>query len=373
MRWHGRVGMRGFDKHSQFHRNFSELEEHLSKFYIDFYHLTVDFLNTRHFLYGQPDSQLPESVLCLIMHLLDEYMPMGILSLNQISSAKRVLRLIKCRGTYSNSNHSNQFYQMIPHSGNPKRLCLINDDQKYKSKELVVNNLRSVIESLDTGRKSSINPIEYFTQDWLRTQLYEIDTYSSEYQRIKCCVERTQYRNDYFLRLKRLFKVSSHANENFNSEIKNHHLLYHYTPQFNILGILREGLHVAPSHVYSANRFFGKHIYFWDCATIALSKFRNYPSNKAVLIICRVALGIEQIVPQSYFRDGEEVILEDGKNSLRCRGTLCRGSRSRSCQINEAKMFCGRVSDGWNTNYDLYNKYMVPNENQVKIEYIAEF
>lgn len=45
--------------------------------------LLVQYINASHLVFGQPQSRLTETVKKLLMHLLDEYMPTGILTLIQ--------------------------------------------------------------------------------------------------------------------------------------------------------------------------------------------------------------------------------------------------------------------------------------------------
>lgn len=371
--------MLGFIKSTSlnYHANKEDFERHLEMYSKSegFYRLKVNFLNTQHMMHQQPESQLAAPVKDLLMFLLDEYFPMGLNSIDQLNVAEEKLkeiRMVLSIGNKVDIAEMIAWYEMVPHSGNECRLQAIDSIQKCDSKLGMLIRFRSLIESLLAGRESSLNPIDYFLRYGLRTELNVIDCDSPDYQNIQDCIEKTQHPNSHFLRLKNLFGVSSHANSNFNHNIGNHTLLYHFTHQSNILGILREGLLVAPSHIYSVNRFFGPGIYFLDCASIALSKFREYPPNTAVLLICRVALGNEQMVQQQYLGEGQEFIFKDGINSLRCNGLDYSETNKQYNEINGAKMFCGQIQ-GSLSGFDAYNKYLVPNANQVKIEYIAEF
>lgn len=342
-----------------------------------FYILNLDFINASHLDFNQPNSVMSATTKQLIMYLLDEYMPTGIIKFDQLEEPEEILTEIR-RQLSENIELdvmlSKRFYEIIPQIGSVHRLQVIDSIEKCNSKLEIIARIRSTLESLNAGIRSSMNPIDYFRKYFVRTQLDEIDPMSLEFQIIKRCIEKTQIPNDHFLRLENLFKVCSHADAKFNTQIRNDHLLYHFTFPANILGILREGLLAAPSHVYSMNRFFGNGIYFWDCASIALHKFRDYPSNRAVLLICRVAIGNQKLVPQLYLNQGEIFELENGMNSLFCQGTHFSNARDEFDVINGAKMFGGQIPNITDSmEFTAFNKYMVPNENQVKIEYIAEF
>lgn len=167
--------MPGFcDTSSQCHLDFEDFERIIDDEQRNgFYLLTVDYLNAEHLVYEQPDSQLPHSAMFLITNLLDEYMPMGILSIDQVIAADDILKEIKNQN-YANIDLSKQYFQMIPHRGNLLRLKPIDNEQKYKSNVEFLNRLRSVIESMNKGLRSSLNPIDYFTRYWLRVELHEI-------------------------------------------------------------------------------------------------------------------------------------------------------------------------------------------------------
>merc|ERR1719334_2163346 len=69
-------------------------------------------------------------------------------------------------------------------------------------------------------------------------------------------------------------------------------LLYHGSRLSNFVGILSQGLRIAPPEAPATGYMFGKGIYFADCA----SKSANYVHATkdmpyGILILCEVALG----------------------------------------------------------------------------------
>lgn len=385
VRGDGRIGMPSFENGPwALHNNLEQFRQYVvhadgEHSIRPFYHVKIEFINANHLVYGQPASQLPETVITLLMHLLDEYLPNGILSLEEIFRAENILHEIKGKlleNQQVDTNLSEQFYQIIPQNGSPERLQIINNRTMYRNKIVVLDCLRSALKAIYAGvRNIEMNPIDYFTRYWLRTELNELDPTRIEFQTLHQCTARTQHPNERRYRLSKALKVTSSADIEFNNEALNQCLLYHFTFPCNILGILREGLQVAPQHIYSRNRFFGDGIYFWDCASMALSGFDDLPVEMLpILLVCRVALGSIAEVPHMYLEHGNVLQLPNGNDSFFCKGSHFPNVQSNSVDLDNAKMFCGSIaSSGANASFDSYNKYMVQNRQQVKVEYILQF
>ena len=77
----------------------------------------------------------------------------------------------------------------------------------------------------------------------------------------------------------------------FNS-LQNRFLLWHGSRLTNYVGILSEGLRIAPSDAPTSGYMFGKGIYFTDVASKAAGYCHASPENKeGILVLCEVALG----------------------------------------------------------------------------------
>lgn len=84
VRVHGRIGMLGFAEAE----TISGEEEFVRKMDAHAntaYRLSATHLNARHLVYNQPKSKLPDAVYDLLIFLLDNTMPLGILSLDQLN------------------------------------------------------------------------------------------------------------------------------------------------------------------------------------------------------------------------------------------------------------------------------------------------
>lgn len=281
------------------HNNLQEFEQYAVR--AGFYPVHVEYINAQHLVFSRPASNLPVTVENLLMRLLDEYMPTGILHIREVSNAREILHKIR-RNLEDNEpvgiDLSEQFYQIVPQNGNLARLEAINSWRMYENKIEVVNRLESALNTIYIGVQSAMNPIEYFKRQWLRTELIELDLAGPEFSNLNRRIEAT---NDGLFILANAFRVESSADREFANNILNQRLLYHFTYPCNILGILREGLQVAPRHIYSKNRYPGDGICFWNSASIALSKFKSLPSRMKskrktlVLLVCCVALGDQPV------------------------------------------------------------------------------
>lgn len=361
---------RNHNDHADFKAYISVEEEHFQQQHIK-------FINAKHLNFNRPESHLPIPVRRLLMFLLDEYMPTGILHIDQINSAEDILNEIHqnlLRNQAVQRNLSKAFYELIPQNGDCRRLEIITTPRLYRNKIEVVSSLRSAVESIYAALETENNPIDYFKRYWLRTEFRRIEPESEEFQILSRCMTATQHPNEPVLPIRYAFKVTSAADIEFARDMENQRLLIHFTYPCNILGILRDGLQVAPRHVFSRNRFLGQGIYFWDCASMALEGFRNFPRKKLVLLVCRVALGNLQRVPHMYL-DGDEVLeVPNDTNSLVCEGHRFSQVADKTIDLNGAKICCGQVDKIFGAkSFDDYNKYMILRKNQVKIEYILQF
>lgn len=351
------------------------------------YRLSTTHMNARHFIHGQPESALPGAVQNLLLFLLDAVMPLGIPNFDQLNDANKVLQMIEYHlrmgngsdiQNISNSdiqNLSNSFYSMVPHSGVSDRRQLIDNEKWLKMKKLMVAHLRSVLESLYAGLAcNNLNPIDYFCSYWLKTELRPIDRSSDEFTMINTFINNTQHADDAARwQISEIFEVESQASNNFNSNLENHRYLIHSTYPDNILGILRNGLVANPGHVHSFNRYLGDGIYFWDAAGIALEKFKHETIQTAILPLCRVAFGKGIIFgPNESFNQNDYLHLRaEGKMDSVISKAAVYPEFFEAIEWNGASIPTGTfLSRNGSSQQHQYNRYMVFDAQQVKVEYI---
>lgn len=335
--------------------------------------LETQYLNARHLIAGRCASRLPREVLDFFLFLIDEYFPLGIPRLEVLVYVQRTL-LDKIALTNEDDEPdeslSEEFFELVPHKGDHRRRPILNAKTCH-GKAVYVNIMTSALRALMAARASEIeNPIDGFLRQWIHTELSVLED-GTEYQTLQYAVQATQHPNARNFRVETIFRVN--ANHPFTKSItENHCYLYHFSFPSNLLGILRDGLLVAPEHIYSVNRFLGRGICFWNAVANA---GLQYPSLRTVyILVCRVALGRIQTHPYPSFRTIEEPVCGDDVNSVFRAGTRPGDEvRGQEKKLNGASIFCGKIGeqiagDRW----EAYDVFAVPNRDQVKVEYILK-
>lgn len=96
------------------------------------------------------------------------------------------------------------------------------------------------------------------------------------------------------LKLKNVFKLKRDGEDKiFNpNKLGNKKLLWHGSLFSNFVGILSQGLRIAPPEAPKSGYNFGKGVYFADLAGKSAAYCRTYNSNgTGLLLLCEVALG----------------------------------------------------------------------------------
>lgn len=101
--------------------------------------------------------------------------------------------------------------------------------------------------------------------------------------------------------------------EKFKHEIGNKKLLWHGSRITNFVGILSQGLRIAPPEAPSSGYLFGKGVYFADMASKSLG-YCCPTKNTALILLCEVALGNMNELKQT---DYNAANLPHGKHSTK--------------------------------------------------------
>lgn len=78
-------------------------------------------------------------------------------------------------------------------------------------------------------------------------------------------------------------------------------MLWHGSRDSNLVGILTEGLRVAPEEAPKTGYMFGKGIYFSDVASKAANYCRTGMNETGLLLLCEVGVGSEYKLNKSEF------------------------------------------------------------------------
>jgi hypothetical protein len=306
-------------------------------------------------------------------------MPLGKLSKKQITSGYVVLQDIQ--DALKNGSKktdlaelSSEFYSLIPHDFGRKRPQIIDSPQLLKSKlEMLetLGDLEIATKMLSQSKDLDVHPIDsaYGT---LKTKLTPVEKDSKEYKLIEKMTYDTHgpTHTDYKLKIVDIFTVEREGeSEKYSksSSIHNKRLLWHGSRTTNFMGILSQGLRIAPPEAPVTGYMFGKGVYFAD----VVSKSANYcfSQNEGCLLLGEVALGDMYEIEHAEFIDGlkkpYKSTLGRGKNHpnpsddvILENGTVAHAGKTvsnKSCSKNSSL---------------LYNEYIVYDTSQILLKYM---
>ncbi|CAJ1072839.1 poly polymerase 2 isoform X2 [Chelmon rostratus] [Xyrichtys novacula] len=230
--------------------------------------------------------------------------PLGKLTSEQIKAGYTALKKIEdCLKTKKGSSRElleacNQFYTRIPHDFGLRTPPLIRTEEELKEKIALLEALSDIqiaVKMVKSSADGDEHPLDrqYLS---LKCQLQSVDSSTEEFKVIEKYLQSTHAptHSDYTMTVLDIFSVDRESERgNFNSQLHNRTLLWHGSRLSNWVGILSQGLRVAPPEAPVTGYMFGKGIYFADMS----SKSANYcfasqsNNNVGLLLLCEVALG----------------------------------------------------------------------------------
>lgn len=234
-------------------------------------------------------------------------MPLGKLSRRQIEKAYTVLSdlLKEIEGENNPArilDGSNQFYTLIPHDFGMQKPPLLDNEKMITNKTLMLDNLLeiefaySILKSGEEGETEEKDPLDVHFEK-LATDMQVLPKSSTEFTNIVDYVKNTHgsTHSHYNLDVMEAFKITRRGEaKRFKpfSKFKNRMLLWHGSRLTNYVGILSQGLRIAPPEAPVTGYMFGKGVYFADM----VSKSANYcwtshQNPIGLMLLCEVALG----------------------------------------------------------------------------------
>ncbi|XP_040581358.1 poly [ADP-ribose] polymerase 1 [Lepeophtheirus salmonis] len=311
-------------------------------------------------------------------------MPLGKLSRKQIEKAYSILNeaqnLLDSK-TQSQSkviDATNRFFTLIPHDFGMNSPPLLEDLELIKNKIEMLDNLLeievaySLLQSDSSSQENGdIDPFDSYYKK-LNTELEVVDNSSEEYQILEKYVQNTHAATHdmYSLEIESILKVNRKGeNKKFKPfrKLPNRRLLWHGSRMTNFVGILSQGLKIAPPEAPVTGYMFGKGIYFADM----VSKSANYchtskKKNTGLLMLCDVALG------NIYEKTSAEYVekLPPGKHSTMGIGKT-QPDPNDVTEIDGSTIQYGKSVKDDNLKSDLlYNEFIVYDVAQVQCKYL---
>jgi len=156
--------------------------------------------------------------------------------------------------------------------------------------------------------------------------------------------------------------------------MQNRLLLFHGSSTSNYLGILSQGLRIAPSNVAISGWTFGKGIYFADMFTKSANYCYSYGSRAGnIMLICEVALGKMANANKPSFTNNEPPA---GFDSIKARGVRGPNMEKKLYLEDGAELPIGEIVDYQvkaNTCMIAANEYIVFRPNQVRMRYLIQW
>jgi len=231
-----------------------------------------------------------------------EKSPLGKLTKKQILKGYEILKEIEDALDAGSHDHlrelSNEFYTLIPHSFGRRVPAVIENVEMMKSKMQMLEALADIeiaAKMLKESDEAGGNPIDS-NYEKLETEFRPIDPESQEWEIINKYVENSQ-EGKQTLELVELFAVDRKGErqrfeESPAIQIGNRRLLWHGSRLTNFVGIISQGLRIAPPEAPVSGYRFGKGLYYADMMSLSSKYCRVTKENPiGCMLLCDVALG----------------------------------------------------------------------------------
>ena len=274
---------------------------------------------------------------------------------------------------------SSRFYTLIPHVFGMKQPPVIDSPQMLRDKIAMVESLSELdatVELVKQGDKAEqehpvtamykklrcdMSPVARDGEDWKLVHEYITNTHASTHSYYK--LELTDV-----LELAREGETARFDAAKYNKD-HNRQLLWHGSRLTNFVGILSQGLRIAPPEAPVSGYMFGKGVYFADMVSKSANYCNARPGDEACLLLCEVALGNHN---ELYRSDYNANRLPPGKLSTKGIGRTFPGStvtRPDGLKVPLGKPTTGTVVD--QQTVLLYNEFIVYDVNQIKMKYLV--
>jgi poly [ADP-ribose] polymerase len=273
---------------------------------------------------------------------------------------------------------TNRFYNCIPHAGDVLPILSTRErllEKHEMLKALVEMEIASKLLDTTQGGDAAaavMHPLDVHYGK-LKCQLDPVAHGSDVFSRINAYMQNTHAATHsmYTLELVDLWDVHREGEAARFAPWQhdpNRKLLWHGSRLTNWVGIISQGLRIAPPEAPSTGYMFGKGVYFADMS----SKSANYcfttsEKTTAMLLLCEVALGHEQRYTSAHYVEK----LDKGKASTKGCGQTHPDPSGDFHEDNGCVIPMGKgTPSGVGKSTLLYNEYIVYDTTQVKMRYL---
>lgn len=268
---------------------------------------------------------------------------------------------------------SNRFFTVIP-SVHPH---IIRDEEDFKAKVKMLEALQDIEiasrivgfdvdsdDSLDEKYKKlscDIAPLSHGSEEFKLIEKYLLTTHAPTHQ-------------DWSLELEEVFSLEREGEfDNYapnGVKLQNKMLLWHGSRLTNFVGILSQGLRIAPPEAPATGYMFGKGIYFADMVSKSAQYCytdRNNPVG--LMLLSEVALGeVYELKKAKYMEKPPK-----GKHSTKGLGKTIPQESEHAKWRDEVVVPCGKpVPSKAKASELMYNEYIVYDTAQVKLQFLLK-
>ncbi|XP_030395389.1 poly [ADP-ribose] polymerase 2-like isoform X4 [Gopherus evgoodei] len=308
--------------------------------------------------------------------------PLGKLTVEQIRAGFQSLQKVEVVLRAGDTGRAlleacNEFYTRVPHDFGLRPPPLIRTWQELQEKVQLLEALGEIQIAVKLARlepHSQEHPLDRSYRT-LGCELCPLERDSAHFQVLERYLLSTHAptHRDYSMELLEAFTVHRAGEPPFRTSLPNRTLLWHGSRLSNWMGILSQGLQVAPPEAPVTGYMFGKGIYFADMSSKSANYcFASRQRNVGLLLLCEVALGECQELLEANAEAGE---LPPGKHSTKGLGKLAPVP-SNSIMLDGAAVPLGPAVETGVTNphgYTLnYNEFVVYDPGQVRMRYLLQ-
>ncbi|KAK4281250.1 hypothetical protein QN277_012771 [Acacia crassicarpa] len=310
-------------------------------------------------------------------------MPLGKLSKSNIQKGFEALTDIQNLLSYNNPDPSvrdsllidasNRFFTVIP-SIHPR---IIRDEEVLKSKVKMLESLQDIeiasrLVGFDVDGDDSIDD----KYEKLHCHIAPLPHDSEDYHLIEKFLHTTHAptHTDWSLELEEVFALEREGEFDkyapYREKLGNRMLLWHGSRLTNFVGILNQGLRIAPPEAPATGYMFGKGIYFADLVSKSAQYcFTDKKNPVGLMLLSEVALGNVYELKNAKYMDKPP----EGKHSTKGLGKKVPEESEFVTWRDDVIVPCGKpVSSRVKTSELMYNEFIVYNTAQVKMQFLLK-
>lgn len=268
---------------------------------------------------------------------------------------------------------SNRFFTVIP-SVHPH---VIKDEDDFKLKVKMLEALQDIeiasrLVGFDVDNDDSLDD----KYKKLQCEMVPLPHDSEDYQLVEKYLQTTHAptHTDWALELEEVFTVERQGEFDkfvpYKNKLKNKMLLWHGSRLTNYVGILSQGLRIAPPEAPATGYMFGKGIYFADLVSKSAQYcFTDKKNPVGLMLLSEVALGEMYELKKAKYMDKPP----KGKDSTKGLGKKIPNESEHIKWKDDVVVPCGKpVSSNVKASELMYNEYIVYNTDQVKLQFLLK-